>query len=117
MSVIDISLIAVYLLIIFIVGLSSGRYVKTIKEYAVSKQSYSAPVLFATLSASFIGGGFSFGNADSVFKNGLGQATALWGFSLMLVFVALFIAPKIDNFKNCISAGDILEKNMVNLQD
>ena len=83
MSFIDSSIIAVYLVFIFVLGLWAGRYVKNIKEYAVAHRSYSAVVLFATLSASFIGGGFSFVNADTVFQNGIGPATALWGFSLM----------------------------------
>lgn len=110
MSFIDSSIIAVYLIFIFVLGLWAGRYVKNIKEYAVAHRSYSAVVLFATLSASFIGGGFSFGNADTVFQNGIGPATALWGFSLMLILVGLFIAPRMGKFRRCISTGDIMEK-------
>ncbi len=59
-----------YLLGILILGLWSGRDVKSLKTFAVAGRSYSYLVVFATLSASFIGGGFSIGNAEKVF---------LWG--------------------------------------
>ena len=85
MHVLDYVIIGIYLIFIFSLGLWAGRRIKNIKEYAVANQSYGAFVLFATLSASFIGGGFSFGNADTVFNQGLMSATALWGFSLMLL--------------------------------
>lgn len=110
MTTFDYILVAIYLFVILFVGIMAGKGLKSIKEYAVAKQSYGTFVLMATLSASFIGGGFSFGNADTVFKQGLMAATALWGFSLMLILVALFIAPKIGSFRDCISVGDILEK-------
>lgn len=110
MGYLDIGIVSVYLMVVFIIGLWAGRHIKDIKEYAVAKHSYSATFLFATLSASFIGGGFSFGNADTVFNKGIGPATALWGFSLMMILVAVFIAPRMGAFKGCISAGDILAK-------
>ncbi len=108
MTNIDYSIIGVYLFIISMVGLYAGRGLKDIKEYAVAGRSYGSFVLLATLSASFIGGGFSFGNADTVFNNGLIAATALWGFSVMLILVSMFIAPKVEHFRDCISTGDIL---------
>jgi len=66
-------------------------------------------VIFATLSASFIGGGFSIGNAEKVYRLGIANIIVLWGFSLKEILVARFIAPKMDNFPNVISAGDIME--------
>lgn len=107
----DLIIILSYLVGIFIIGLIAGRKIVDLKDYAIANHSYSSFVLFATLSASFIGGGFSFGNADTVFQKGIGPATALWGFSLMMILVAIFIAPRIGKFKGCISAGDIMFKN------
>lgn len=108
---IDLLIILSYLLIIFFTGLFAGRNIVNLKDYAIANHSYSSFVLFATLSASFIGGGFSFGNADTVFQKGIGPATALWGFSLMIILVSIFIAPKVSKFAGCISAGDIMSKN------
>lgn len=111
-STFDYYIIAFYLFLIFWVGLTAGKGLKNIKDYAVANRSFAAPVLFATLSASFIGGGFSFGNADTVFSSGIGVATTLWGFSLMLFLVGWFIAPKTDAFRHCISVGDIMEEKL-----
>ena len=112
MHSIDYTIIGIYLVFIFCFGLWAGRHVKNVKEYAVAHQSYGAFVLFATLSASFIGGGFSFGNADTVFNQGLMSAAALWGFSLMLLLVSKFITPHVESFRNCISVGDILARKL-----
>lgn len=110
MHLFDYCIIGIYLIFILFLGLVVGRRIKNIKEYAVANQSYGTFILFATLSASFIGGGFSFGNADTVFCEGLMSAAALWGFSLMLLLVAKYITPHIGKFRNCISVGDIMER-------
>lgn len=105
---IDITIIACYLLSIFFIGIVAGRNVKNLDEYAVAGRSYSSLILFATLSASFIGGGYSSGNAANVFNGGIGFAITLWGFSLALLLISLTLAPKMDNFSHCISLGDII---------
>ena len=71
---------------------------------------YSSIVIFATLSASFIGGGFSIGNAEKVFRFGIVNIVALWGFSLKEILVAKFIAPRMGNFTDVISVGDIMDR-------
>jgi len=83
---------------------------KSLQEFSVSHRSYSSMVIFATLSASFIGGGFSIGNAEKVFSLGIVSIVALWGFSLKEILVAKFIAPRTCNFPNVISTGDIMER-------
>ncbi len=107
----DLGIVLVYLVVIFGIGLWAGRQTRSFKGYAVAGRSFGAFVLFATLSASFIGGGFSFGNADTVFQNGIGTATALWGFSLMLFLVSVFIAPRMGVFADCLSVGDIMRRS------
>ncbi|MCH7558826.1 MAG: sodium:solute symporter family protein [Planctomycetes bacterium] len=106
----DYIIIIFYLSVVLLVGLWSGKGMKTLQEFSVSHRSYGSMVIFATLSASFIGGGFSIGNAEKVFRFGIVNIVALWGFSLKEILVAKFIAPKMDNFPNAISAGDIMEQ-------
>jgi SSS family solute:Na+ symporter len=60
------------------------------------------------MSASFIGGGFSTGNAAKVFLFGIANIVGLWGFSAKEILVARYIAPKLDRFPNAISVGDIM---------
>jgi SSS family solute:Na+ symporter len=97
-----------YLLGILILGLWSGRGVTSLETFSVAGRSYSYLVVFATLSASFIGGGFSIGNAEKVFLWGIANIVALWGFSLKEILVASFIAPRMHRFSDVISPGDIM---------
>ena len=109
LNYLDYGIIIFYLLVVLLVGLWSGKGMKSLQEISVSHRSYTSLVIFATLSASFIGGGFSIGNAEKVFRLGIANIAALWGFSLKEILVARFIAPRMDNFPNVISAGDIME--------
>ena len=109
LNYLDYAIIIFYLCVVLLVGLWSGKGMKSLQEFSVSHRSYTSFVIFATLSASFIGGGFSIGNAEKVFRLGIANIIVLWGFSLKEILVARFIAPKVDNFPNVISAGDIME--------
>jgi SSS family solute:Na+ symporter len=107
---VDYVIITGYLLMILLVGLWSGKGMKTLSDFSVSHRSYGSLVLFATLSASFIGGGFSIGNAEKVFTFGIVNIVALWGFSLKEILVAKFIAPRTGNFPGVISVGDLMDR-------
>jgi SSS family solute:Na+ symporter len=106
----DYAIIIFYLSVILLVGLWSGKGMKSLQEFSVSHRSYTSIVIFATLSASFIGGGFSIGNAEKVFRFGIVNIVALWGFSLKEILVAKFIAPRMGNFTDVISVGDIMDR-------
>ncbi len=103
------AVISVYLLLVLFVGLKAGQNIKGMKEYAVAGKSFGTLAIFATLSASFIGGGFSMGNAEKVFLVGVSNIVALWGFSLKEILVAKFIAPNMKHYPHAISVGDIME--------
>jgi solute:Na+ symporter, SSS family len=106
---IDNIIVIAYLVGIFLIGILSGRGIKNLREYSVVNRSFGYLVVFATLSASFIGGGFSIGNSEKVFLFGIVNIIALWGFSLKEILVAAYIAPRIDHFPNFVSVGDIME--------
>jgi SSS family solute:Na+ symporter len=110
LSYLDYGIIILYLCVVLVVGLLSGKGMKSLQEFSVSHRSYTSLVIFATLSASFIGGGFSIGNAEKVYRFGIANIIALWGFSLKEILVAKYIAPRMDNFPDVISVGDIMEQ-------
>jgi len=105
---IDIVVVAVYLVFILGLGVYAGRQLDSLEQYAVVSRSFGPFVIFATMSASFIGGGFSTGNAQKVFLFGIANIVGLWGFSLKEILVARYVAPKMDRFPTAISVGDIM---------
>jgi SSS family solute:Na+ symporter len=111
---IDQAIVVIYLIGILILGLWAGKGVSTLKQFSVVGRSFGAMVIFLTLSASFIGGGFSMGNAEKVFLFGIVNIFALWGFSIKEILVATLIAPKMDKYPNAISVGDIMYENYGN---
>jgi solute:Na+ symporter, SSS family len=107
----NIIILSVYLIIILIIGIISGTKVHNIVDFAVAGRSYGVLIIFATLSASFIGGGFSTGNAEKVYTYGIANIIFLFGFTLQIILVSLFIAPKMDKYNDAITTGDIIEKH------
>lgn len=106
----DYTIIIGYFLLILFVGIWVSRKVKNFDDFSTGNRNYTAPIIFATLSASFIGGGFTNGLAEKVFTMGLVYVVALWGFSLKEILVATFIAPRMTPFKQARSVGDIMEQ-------
>lgn len=104
----DIAIMCAYFVVILVVGIWVSRSVKNLDDFSTGNRSYSAAVIFATLSSSFIGGGFTSGLAEKVFTMGLVYVVALWGFSAKEILVATVIAPRMAPFKNAISVGDIM---------
>ena len=105
---VDNAIIGGYLVGILGLGIWSGRKLRTLREFSISHANYGAFVVFATLSASFIGGGFSMGNASKVFLLGVGNIAALWAFSFKEILVAKLVVPNVGRFPGAISTGDIM---------
>ncbi|MCL2488469.1 MAG: hypothetical protein FWE80_07285, partial [Oscillospiraceae bacterium] len=76
----DIAIVALYLIFLTVMGLRGGRSVKNAADFTAAGGRYGTAVIFASLSASFIGGGFSAGNAAAAFEKGIGTTLALLGF-------------------------------------
>ena len=104
----DLIIVFTYLSVILGVGIWISKSVKNMDDFSTGGKGYGAAFIFATLSASFIGGGFTTGLAEKTFTMGLVYVIALWGFSCKEILVATFVAPRMTPFKNAISVGDIM---------
>ncbi len=108
MHIIDWAIVGAYTLLTMFVGLRSSTQVTSLKAFALGGCHYGSLALMATLSASYIGGGYTFGLSEKVFSYGLDYVVCLLGFSLQQFLVGFFIAPKMARFKSCLSVGEIM---------
>ena len=69
---------------------------------------YGTAVIFATLSASYVGGGYSSGNAAKAFSAGISTTLTLLGFSLAMVLIGKFLVPGVACFPGAVTVGGIV---------
>ena len=97
-----------YLALLIIVGLRGGKRVRRVADFTASGKQCGAFVIFATLSASFIGGGYSSGNAAAAYESGIGTALALFGFGIGMILIGKFLVPGIVRFPGATTTGSII---------
>lgn len=105
---IDLVIILFFLVINLIIGYVASQQTHRFSEFSVGTRNFSSFVIFCTLSATFLGGGYTLGTAASVFDQGMVVAYALLGFSLKECLVALLIAPRMGAYRHCLSLGDMV---------
>jgi len=108
---IDIIIVFSYLLLTLIFGVWVGKNVGSANDYKTGGRKYSALMIFAALSASFMGGGFTIGLAEKTFLYGFVYILAIWGFSFKEILIANFIAPRMKFFHGAQTVGDVMEKS------
>jgi SSS family solute:Na+ symporter len=103
---IDFVVVCAYFLLTLVIGIFYGKNVDSLRDFAVSHRNYSTSVMVATLFATVIGGGSTFGVSTKVFSVGILFVLAFYGAVLNKMVVAQFIAPKIGKFQKFTSIGD-----------
>jgi solute:Na+ symporter, SSS family len=106
----DSIVVIAFLVLTLFIGSFVGRKVTTLKDFAVGGRNYNSFFVFATLSASFIGGGYTFGLTEKVFEYGMVYTLCMFGFSLQQLLVGYFVAPRMGQFQSAITTGDIMQK-------
>ncbi len=105
---VDAAIVVGYLAVLVAVGLCGGRLVKNAADFTAADKRYGTFVMFATLSASFVGGGYSSGNAAAAFENGIGTALTLFGFSVGMILTGRYLVRGVSRFPHARTVGDIL---------
>lgn len=104
----DITIVVLYLAILIFTGLRGGKNVKNAADFTAAGKRYGTLVIFATLSASFIGGGYSSGNAAAAFENGIGTALALFGFGIGMILIGTFLVSGVRRFPHAHTVGGVI---------
>lgn len=105
---VDIAIVAAYLVLLVVIGLRGGSKVKNAADFTAAGKQYGSFVIFATLSASFVGGGYSSGNAAAAYEQGIGTALTLFGFSVGMILTGKFLVPGVTRFAGARTVGDIM---------
>ncbi len=98
----------IFLLITLLVGLWAGRGIKDIQEYAIANRVYGTGVLTITFLATLIGGSTIMGVASNVFTDGVIAAICAVAPVVCILWMALWIAPKMIHFEGSLTMGDIM---------
>lgn len=106
----DIAIVGAYLVLLVVMGLRGGKKVNSAADFSAADKRYGAPVIFASLAASYVGGGYSAGNAAEAFQNGIGMTVALLGFSIVTVLTGKLLAPGVARFRGITSTGGIVAR-------
>lgn len=108
---IDYLIVYAFLAITLIIGLRAGRGVKDIREYAIANKSFGTGALLLSYLAANIASASVLNAASIVFSNGIIISIALLGVSLSYLFRAFFVAPKVAQFNNCLTMGDLVKSS------
>lgn len=105
---VDVAIVVGYLVLLVAIGLRGGSKVKNAADFTATGKQYGTFVIFATLSASFVGGGYSSGNAAAAYEHGIGTALTLFGFSVGMVLIGKFLVPGVSRFPEARTVGGIM---------
>lgn len=108
MHFIDWILVIVYLAVLVFVILRSRMAGMTMKNFAVDKQRTSSLLVLATLSASYVGPGYTMGLAEQGYSTGLLFFFIYLGYTIQTILVGIFVAPKLRQYDGAFTVGDIL---------
>ncbi len=107
----DYFIVACFLIVTLVIGLSTGRGIKNIREYALANRVFGVGALVLTWLATDIAGETVLDMTDAVRNVGVIQPlTVLGGVSIALLMQALVFAPRFAQFTDCITMGDVMRQ-------
>lgn len=108
MAALDWTFIAVYLAILVVITWRSLRRVTGPDDFALAGRRLTAPVLFATMAASLLGGGSGVGTSGETFTSGYVYLFAAFGLPLQTLLVGYFVAPRLNAYRDAQTVGDVM---------
>lgn len=108
---IDLALLIAFAFGVVCIGIILQKHVKDFHSFALGRQKVSWMIITATLSASFLGGGYSMGVATKAITVGVAALIGMFGFSVKELLVGAFIAPKMSKYPQAVSLGDIMKQH------
>jgi len=93
MIVIDIAMVAVFLVLMFLAGIFFSRWIREADDFYVAGRELTPFILAATITATNVTVYSFIGQAGAAYKSGLGIIWHTWVGNMMLVFAGIFVVP------------------------
>jgi Na+/proline symporter len=104
----DYLVIGVFLLVTLIVGFRAGRGVGDLRTYAIGNKKFGTAALVLTFLATEVGGQGAINLAGEIGTVGIIVMLTFLSIPLSHITQALWIAPKIVRFDQCLTMGDVM---------
>ena len=101
-------IVLVIYFIAIIVIIAMNNKANSMAEFAVGSKQIPGGIIFASLSATFIGPGYSMGLANKAADKGYIWFVIFLAFSIQTILVGKYIAPRLRLFSNAYTLGDVM---------
>lgn len=108
MGNLDLISIIVYFGLLALIIIKSRQKKQTAIDFALDGQRTPGILVFATLTASFLGPGYTMGLSEQGYQSGFLFFFVYLGFSLQSLLVGRYIAPKLRDYDQAQTVGDIM---------
>ena len=105
---IDFFIVLACLLLTLLIGMRSGRSLRSTQVFSVAHRSYPTSVLVASLSASIIGGHAIFGTVQNAYNQGFSYLLVVFAIALNIFLFGRFVFAKMAHLKNATSLGEMM---------
>lgn len=112
---IDILIVATYLILMLVIGLYYRSKSKSLSGYGAFTTGSNKFILVATVFATAVGGGTTFGITEKAFDHNLSYSYGLLFTVPIDILIAFILVPRLINHYGSISVGDIIAKNYGNI--
>ena len=107
MHLMDSVIIVAYFIGMLVIALL-GKKAKSMADFAVGSRAIPTMIIVASLSATYIGPGYSLGLVDKAASQGYVWYVIFLAFSLQTVLTGWFVAPRLNAFSNAYTLGDVM---------
>ncbi|MBA8667631.1 hypothetical protein H1Q59_06990 [Holosporaceae bacterium 'Namur'] len=110
LNIIDLSIIVTFLCICLTIGLYKSTRIKSLKEFAIGYKDVSVLILVSAIFSSYIGAGSTLGITGKLYEFGAIFVVRQLLAPIYWLVTTKVIARNIEQFKGCISLGEIMYK-------
>lgn len=105
----DVAAVVGYFLLMVVLGFLTRR-TKTFKEFAVGRRSIPVVMIFASLSATIVGPGFSIGVTSKSWTMGFAFYLVMLTYAAQTLLTGFLFGPRLTQERDCSTLGEVMKK-------